>query len=1319
MILKWLLDKFSSSSEARVNSQAWVLFSDCLRLLPRRRIATVLGANDIVEIIHRTCVESNVTSETHSEIARSLNLLLHLAEKEDGSAVQSLLSIGDDLVAEICGCWFQHVYNRFGADDGIHSIMNQDLLNPGLRLWELRQRSQYGDALFTSRCLVPVLLLLEALHHQAPTRTPKRKRNGTSLLSASEIIRVLEELVARHSIAQFRAAFALRPHDLAGVVADYEPQQAQLRDLFQPLCELPPSVIARQMVKVMPLLLDIAIRSSKTTSPKDRLRERPWVEAVFTALHGCVIRVQESASDTALADMLQVLYTRNFALSDHIIASLVRDSSISSPSMSSFAEWHLVAQICKVHPMALTEPNVASFVFGRISHECVNSHSTRTKQDTRPRDTNVVRNAIIVPILEAFGQSRRMKVFVEIWSQQLGDTLEAENGIVWSEVGRDFARVSISSMTHEQIIEAVEHHSLEITRRISTASGAKNTSRELYISFVLLSAFIQSARSEIAVMKIYQSLEALRVALQNPTEPDIINSAPELRSEYMHLLTVVFRAWMPSWIAQQTDKKSVDDVAAQLSSSKALGIALAGLEGGDKPQISAKRTEVASSTFLATICESFMPYAQLTSTELLLRKVFKSLNFSSTSKAVLPEHIDVLRSLVSSAPENFVQSYLDQIPSACDENSRKSAVAYIASVVVALSGRLVDSTVDSPINILVQELCNRLASCDNPSTELCWLSVLDAVPLSMVTDQERKRVVDTITDLAPPRSIQGHLTSVEGRLATLIKWLEGRASDARIITDAACVWELTQISNASDGQSQMSQVTIYDLFERLARIVFDQCAKTQRSEHVQQIFASHSERLKAHMLNSDGASETRSLRQHCSQAVAKIALQVIEQEIDDKTKQKPTHRVPKLLSNYLECIAAAARLSSDSIGEHPVGARGTIKAFVAMDALVAVPESILGILPDRGGAHKRQVVIDAVSLLEQACDNSAQTSDQVDDNPAAASWQRTIARAYAVVCRHAANEPQDFSALTTEVLQQSCSADSHAAVLTSFQDVLKGRPPAWRKSMLDHQLRHKNQMSGVALLLQRAIVRTLAKEDMDEDFLNAGINNLLRQTVAAAKGSEGVRSAKAAMESLALFLKEKPFMMNQFGIEEILTALHRVVDTPKLLVVLYLNVTHLLNILLTHYRARLQGRFHLINAIFQGLFSGVFQSADRNSARKPLAVRQARTLARLLSLYCDPPHLRHRNKSSDLIDEARKEKGRVGQFLPSVLHHYCSQVLTGADGPEVREALNPGVWAMVEAIEGANPEGIKVLSAALNNSERAVLRAMYDDWKRFGKWEGL
>ena len=48
----------------------------------------------------------------------------------------------------------------------------------------------------------------------------------------------------------------------------------------------------------------------------------------------------------------------------------------------------------------------------------------------------------------------------------------------------------------------------------------------------------------------------------------------------------------------------------------------------------------------------------------------------------------------------------------------------------------------------------------------------------------------------------------------------------------------------------------------------------------------------------------------------------------------------------------------------------------------------------------------------------------------------------------------------------------------------------------------------------------------------------------------------------------------------------------------------------------------------------------------------------------------------------------------------------------------PGLWSMIEAIELHDESGIKVLSAAMTNSERAVLRTVYDDWKRFGKWKG-
>jgi nucleolar pre-ribosomal-associated protein 2 len=61
----------------------------------------------------------------------------------------------------------------------------------------------------------------------------------------------------------------------------------------------------------------------------------------------------------------------------------------------------------------------------------------------------------------------------------------------------------------------------------------------------------------------------------------------------------------------------------------------------------------------------------------------------------------------------------------------------------------------------------------------------------------------------------------------------------------------------------------------------------------------------------------------------------------------------------------------------------------------------------------------------------------------------------------------------------------------------------------------------------------------------------------------------------------------------------------------------------------------------------------------------------------------------------------------------------GSLGEGVREALLPGLWAVIEAMEVYSQDAIKSLSAAVNNSERAVLRSVYEDWKRFGKWEGL
>jgi nucleolar pre-ribosomal-associated protein 2 len=1326
MILKWLLERILSSPEARASSQSWDVLSLCLRTSSRRRIAAVLGANNIVEILRRTCAELNKTPETISAIASSLGLMLTLAESEDGAAIKSLLSIGDEVAAEICGSWFLRVYNSYRREEDRACILNENLLGPGIRLWELRRRTQAGDKFFTSNCLVPVLLLLEVLQRSTSLITSKRKRTGSTLLESRNIAWVLERLVAKHSIARFRAAFSERRRKTDDVVADYEPQQAQLSDLFEPLCRLPHGVEARQMAEVMPLALDIMIRSLKAPNPKARLRERPWTEAAFAALHGCLIRFGRPLGSKPLIEMLRVVYRRSFILSDNIVASIIRDHAISVGADDSLADWPLIMEICSVHPMPLTETGLANLVFGQINHEETREVLPTDKWSVQPDRSATIRHAVIQPIIEAFGLSRRLNSFVQMWSQQLWDTFGSEHGHIWSSISVYFARTATASMTQAQITEAVHNFGLDVVRMISTTSANEDTGRELHRRLVLLSAFIQSVRSESGLEQIQDLLDALWEALQNPADSAAIISSSKLRLEYTNLLIVVLRSWMPSWIARQLDMTSVEDLAVRLISSRTLRIVTDHLQNADKmPRIPAP-TVVVSNSFLATICEVFMPYIKLKTPGLLIQKGLKYLTISGSPEiTVLLEHSELLRAMLLSARESALVGRLEQVASVRDEVSEKQDLAPIASLVDLISGQEAGGLVCPPIEGLVQDLCTRLARNQEETNEVSLLSVLDSVPLSMVTAQHRTNVVDTITQLLSTRARPNRLAVVERRLASLVKWLEPGAPDAKVVTDAACIWNLARFPDVSEGQNQANSAALYDLVEQLTHMAFKQCAKIQERKHMQEIFIEHSKRAISCILELNSIPEPGSLADCASYAVAKVALLAMEKETNDTTKELLVHRGPEMPSTHLENLGKKVRLISSGTFEQLTDVRSMVVIFASMDTLVAIPDSMLRLNTTAKAAqeiirhHHRQLTSYAHDILRAASSISKAFLNHADNKHETALWQRIIAKAHSLICQHATDDAQAIFHWSVEVLQLNPSVDTRAAILENLVRTIRERPTGWRKLLLVNLMSYKDRASETGLLLQRSIIRTLTKTDLDEDGFKPNINELLRRTIHVATGSDGLCMAKTAMQSCAIFLKEKPFIMDQFEIEEILTALHHIVSRPTLLSILYLDLTQVMTVLLTHYRPRLNGRFHLLVAVFQRLFSGIDRSSDQNSPRNPLAIRQARALARLLALFCDPPHLRHRNNPADLVDEGRKEKSRVGQFLSSILHHYCTQILGGRDGPEVREALNPGVWATIGAMESANPDGIRVLSAALNNSERAVLRSLHDDWKRFGKWEGL
>lgn len=199
---------------------------------------------------------------------------------------------------------------------------------------------------------------------------------------------------------------------------------------------------------------------------------------------------------------------------------------------------------------------------------------------------------------------------------------------------------------------------------------------------------------------------------------------------------------------------------------------------------------------------------------------------------------------------------------------------------------------------------------------------------------------------------------------------------------------------------------------------------------------------------------------------------------------------------------------------------------------------------------------------------------------------------------------------------------------------------------------------------------------------------------------------------------------------------------------IYLNLCNILQTLLLLHRPSLGGRLHLVIPVLQRLMALLFtphskglRTAGRTehflhpswleAKQHPLALKHAQKFARLLTLLCNPPQSAvsgHRQHHVDLVDETRKARIHVGQFGQYLLHRFCVLVLNGRLGEGMRDALTPGIWAVVDVMEmdregpaGGKDEGVrgvKALGAAMGNAERAVLRSVWEDWRKFGAWKG-
>lgn len=182
---------------------------------------------------------------------------------------------------------------------------------------------------------------------------------------------------------------------------------------------------------------------------------------------------------------------------------------------------------------------------------------------------------------------------------------------------------------------------------------------------------------------------------------------------------------------------------------------------------------------------------------------------------------------------------------------------------------------------------------------------------------------------------------------------------------------------------------------------------------------------------------------------------------------------------------------------------------------------------------------------------------------------------------------------------------------------------------------------------------------------------------------------------------------------------------------IFICLTRLFGTLLAGHRSKLGGRYHLVVLALQGMLRCLFTSyasvTDKNKQlpRPPwlkdtkLEGEHATAYARLLTSICDPTVsavTRSKTRArQELNDETKKARSIAGQYLQYLIMEFCQCQLQGRMDPEVRRGLNPGLYAIFDAM---SQDLMRTLDSALDAPGRAIFKMVYDDYRRFGRWNG-
>ncbi|KAI6888866.1 hypothetical protein KC360_g667 [Hortaea werneckii] len=1239
MITKWLLEKLKSSDEALIDPAFWRLLTDASRLLAPERLANLFGQHDLLSVVQKAVTQPALDLETTATIKKLFDVILDLSEGPRGAALKAFMSVDAARAVAFTGAWLISLTDTVNRrPDCVSSLVDSGLLRPAVKVWEFRKHGADENDLFATHCLTPITHLL-CLLPQPDVHIPAKRKRGNTDDSSSDIS--LESMLAKHIILPARATFS-RVENTSSRIDELKTRLQKLKEFNAEIATFPHDDQTKRL-KTVPTFLKIALRCTPSTTPRQRLKEKPWVEGIFAALLDC-LPSNPQVLCRVLIDMLDIIQ-KHASLSKETLAQLSEQysglSQLGEESGSNLTvNWDLIAKIADLDANVYAEVERAGDLFEVISY--ANCDLTKGEQAPTSRleeDVYILwKTRIIIPVMRAFARNRDIKSFVGIWRNELEIEFEGITRFVWLEIDQEFAQLVQPFMTDEQVTNTISSHCNRIKDAVETGKSSFNL-QLVRSSAVVLCASFMGLRDDGLIEKMHPIISDVFNDLIRLFDNQLVSKSSADFAHSWKLLRVSFEIWFPLWAEQQDDKSAIHDRLKAITQSHAVKKASSLVEQSGSIEQEATR-------FLGMLLGLTHAYG------------LSGLSTSSdgTQKIYLENPV-----LIGTLDEKSRKAVLSAIVDGKEMASLDVQLDAIVNGIVEAGG----TTFDETVHLIVTRLEGKRS--------VGALNALETMSPPMLSSGQRERILDS---LCASEELRKHAPARQ--LAAIVRMLELPCPNAGLFKDTSILWNLAATPKSLD---EADGPRMLKLLECLTSLVVKYSAKRLAREDESSALTDLGKKIDHHIKKTAGKDNFADNAGIVT--IISTVLADVRTSPDETTRQLVK---PSRLQVYAQALLReAAELQSTSSSKRGLQ--------TLLDAMTALPDSVV-----QKAAEEEQPAFQSLdAALERIAEGSPSNDAAIDST------------FFQLACTlKTSQDERSLMAMAANALESELQPKDHVAILDALHERYKNKADCRSRALQSLSIDKRDVRAAEIVVL-----RTLLPSVKEEDLLEGGHSHqsILYASLRLADNSS-IAICRRALDCVGFILREKPFMTNQSTIESTMTTI-QVLLKKHHDGAFFMDCCRTFNILLQQYRSRLKDRMNLVVAVLQQFVTSLFECN--------LGFRHATALSRNLELLCNPPQLRskrHQNTTMSLVDEARKAQGHVGQYVQYILHHYCAQVLRSPLAGGARESLMPGLWMTIAAVEVNETDGMKVLSAAMNNSERAVLRSVYDDYKSFGKWQG-